>query len=196
MLILTSILVYNEYFHITKVICARNLQTVRKRKPKTWPQISSPGSEFWVRVLWFLIPSPGSWILDQRFQVLHPTPWFQDLRSGSWFQVRSVIITVWQNIIAKCNSRFFSIITKCDRKVITDVIGITKGDRKFLQREICVTKCDYKILHVLESVTIITKWDVTHALNNYWANRPDALNNILGILIRLDENQAALTRYI
>lgn len=88
------------------------------------------------------------------------------------------------------------VITKCDRKVIIDVIGITKRYRKFLQGEICVTKCDYKILHVLESVTIITKWDVTHALNNYWANRPDALNNILGILIRLDENQAALTRYI
>ena len=40
--------------------------------------------------------------------------------------------------------------TKCDRLLLQSPSGITKSDRLY-----------YKVRQVLQSVTIITKWDVT-----------------------------------
>ena len=46
---------------------------------------------------------------------------------------------------------------------------ITKCDRLLLQSASAITKCDrlyYKVRQVLQSVTVITKWDVTTQLDN------------------------------
>ena len=71
MLKIISILISNEYFHMTKCICARPVQTVCNITPKTWSQILGPGSGFLFLSLrfrsWILVP--GSWIMDSRFQV-------------------------------------------------------------------------------------------------------------------------------
>ena len=48
MLILISILIFNEYFLTTKIIHARNVQKVRNIKAKPWSQILCPGSGFLV----------------------------------------------------------------------------------------------------------------------------------------------------
>ena len=46
-------------------------------------------------------------------------------------------------------------ITKCDRLLLQSASGITKCDRLY-----------YKVRQVLQSVTVITKWDVTTQLDN------------------------------
>ena len=54
--------------------------------------------------------------------------------------------------------------TKHDRLLLQSVSGITKCDRLLLQSGSGITKCDklyYKVRQVLQSVTVITKWDVT-----------------------------------
>ena len=46
---------------------------------------------------------------------------------------------------------------------------ITKCDRLLLQSASAITKCDrlyYKVRQVLQSVTVVTKWDVTTQLDN------------------------------
>ena len=55
-------------------------------------------------------------------------------------------------------------ITKCDRLLLQSASGITKCDRLLLQIASGITKCDrlyYKVRQVLQSATVITKWDVT-----------------------------------
>ena len=55
-------------------------------------------------------------------------------------------------------------ITKCDRLLLQGASGITKCDRLSLQNASGITKCDtlyYKVPQVLQSMTVITKWDVT-----------------------------------
>ena len=42
-------------------------------------------------------------------------------------------------------------ITKCDRLLLQSASGITKCDRLY-----------YKVRQVLQSVTVVTKWDVKH----------------------------------
>ena len=54
--------------------------------------------------------------------------------------------------------------TKRDRLLLQSASGITKCDRLLLQSGSGITKCDklyYKVRQLLQSVTIITKWDVT-----------------------------------
>ena len=46
-------------------------------------------------------------------------------------------------------------ITKCDRLLLQSASGITKCDRLY-----------YKVRRVLQSVTVIAKWDVTTQLDN------------------------------
>ena len=46
-------------------------------------------------------------------------------------------------------------ITKCDRLLLQSASGITKCDRLY-----------YKVRQVLQSVTVVTKWDVTTQLDN------------------------------
>ena len=56
--------------------------------------------------------------------------------------------------------------TKCDRLLLQGASGITKCDRLLLQSAPGITKCDrlyYKVRQLLQSVTVITKWDVTQA---------------------------------
>ena len=60
---------------------------------------------------------------------------------------------------------FFDIFrpTKCGK---VSASGITKCDRLLLQSASGTTKCDrlyYKVRQVLQSVTVITKWDVTES---------------------------------
>ena len=55
-------------------------------------------------------------------------------------------------------------ITKCDKLLLQRASGITKCDRLLLQSASDITKCDrlyYKVRQVLQSATVITKWDVT-----------------------------------
>ena len=56
-------------------------------------------------------------------------------------------------------------ITKCDRLLLQSASGITKRGRLLLQSKSGITKCGrlyYKVRQVLQSVTAITKWDLTH----------------------------------
>ena len=58
-------------------------------------------------------------------------------------------------------------ITKFDRLLLQIASGITKCDRLLLQSASGITKCDrlyYKVRQVLQSVTVITKRDVTTCL--------------------------------
>ena len=58
-------------------------------------------------------------------------------------------------------------ITKCDRLLLQSASSITKCDRLLLQSVSGITKCDrlyYKVRQVLQSATVITKWDVTEYL--------------------------------
>ena len=55
-------------------------------------------------------------------------------------------------------------ITKHDTLLLQSSSGITKCDRLLLQSGSGITKCDklyYKVHQALQSVTVITKWDVT-----------------------------------
>ena len=55
-------------------------------------------------------------------------------------------------------------ITKRDRMLLQSASGITKCHRLLLQSGSGITKCDklyHKVHPVLQSVTIITKWDIT-----------------------------------
>ena len=54
-------------------------------------------------------------------------------------------------------------IKNCDRLLLQGASGITKRDRLLLQSASGITKCDrlyYKVRQVLQSATVITKWDV------------------------------------
>ena len=79
----------------------------------------------------------------------------------SYYKVRQ------SNFITKCDRLLLqsvSGITKCDRLLLQSASGITKCDRLLLQSGSGITKCDklyYKVRQLLQSVTIITKWDVT-----------------------------------
>ena len=58
-------------------------------------------------------------------------------------------------------------ITKYDRLLLQSVSDITNCDRLLLQSASGITKCDriyYKVRQVLQSATVITKWDVTKQL--------------------------------
>ena len=58
-------------------------------------------------------------------------------------------------------------ITKCDRLLLQSTSGIAKCDGLLLQSASGITKCDglyYKVCQVLQSATVITKWDVTLVL--------------------------------
>ena len=59
-------------------------------------------------------------------------------------------------------------IIKCDKLLLQNASGIAKCDRLLLQSASGVTKCDrvyYKVRQVLQSATVITKWDVTPLFN-------------------------------
>ena len=61
-------------------------------------------------------------------------------------------------------------ITKCDRLLLKSVWSITKCEKLLLQSASGITKCDrlyYKARQVLQSVTIITKSDVTEQLQSH-----------------------------
>ena len=79
----------------------------------------------------------------------------------SYYKVRQ------SNFITKCDRLLLqsaSGITKCDRLLLQSAPGITKCDRLLLQSASGITKCGrlyYKVRQVLQSVTVITKWDVT-----------------------------------
>ena len=70
------------------------------------------------------------------------------------------VIILLQNVTMKFRRLFWHIsyykvrqsnfITKCDRLLLQSVLGITKYDRLY-----------YKVRQVLQSVAVITKWDVT-----------------------------------
>ena len=62
-------------------------------------------------------------------------------------------------------------ITKCDRLLLQSASGITKCERLLLQSASGITKCDrpyYKVRQVLQSVTVIIKWDVTASHKWNW----------------------------
>ena len=55
-------------------------------------------------------------------------------------------------------------IKKCDKLLLQSASGITRCDRLSLQSVSGITKCDslyYKVRQVLQSVTVIKKWDAT-----------------------------------
>ena len=55
-------------------------------------------------------------------------------------------------------------VTKCDRLSLQSGSGITKCDRLVLQSASGITRCGriyYKVPQVLQSATVITRWDVT-----------------------------------
>ena len=54
------------------------------------------------------------------------------------------------DIISHCKVRQSNFITKCHRMLWKSASGITKCDRRY-----------YKVRQVLQSVTVITNWDVT-----------------------------------
>ena len=74
-----------------------------------------------------------------------------------------MIITLLQSVTMQFRRLFWHIsyykirqrnfITKCDRLLLQSVSGITKCDRLY-----------YKVRQVLQSETVITKWDVTNVL--------------------------------
>ena len=71
------------------------------------------------------------------------------------------------NFIANCDRLLLqnvSGITKCDRQLLQNVSGIIKCNRLLLQSASGISKCDrlyHKVRQVLQSVTVITKRDVT-----------------------------------
>ena len=71
MLKLSSISICHKYFYLSKIICARHVETVCNKKPKSWSQILGHGSMFLVLSLrsrsWFL--DPESWVLGSGFQI-------------------------------------------------------------------------------------------------------------------------------
>ena len=146
MLMLISILICSEYFHMTKIICARNVKTVSVSGLGFWYWIQSPESWYWIWSRRSYIVGPGSWIPS----------------SGYWVPVHSMAITkygkknqrkVWQvlqSLIA---------IAKFNVKVLVSVTGIPKYDRYCKVWQKSIVKCDryYKVWQ-----DVITKWDVTY----------------------------------
>ena len=66
--------------------------------------------------------------------------------------------------ISSCKVQKSNFITKCNRLLLKSESGITKCGRFLLQSAPGIAKCGtlyYKVLQVLQSVTVITKWDVT-----------------------------------
>ena len=55
----------------------------------------------------------------------------------------------------KTENSYYKVLTKCDRSLLQSASGITKCDRLF-----------YKVRQVLQSATVITKWDVTTVITN------------------------------
>ena len=56
-----------------------------------------------------------------------------------------------------------SFITKCDKLLLQSASGIPKCGRLLFQSAWGIRKCDrfyYKVRQVLQSVAVITKWDV------------------------------------
>ena len=135
MLILISILICNEYFHMTRIIHVRIVQTVCNIKLKPWSCISGPG--FWVLDCGFQILGLGSLI-----------PWFLDLRF--WVQgVRSRVLglgpfsnyyKVWQKALTKCDKKLLQSVTRSYYKVWQEVIS--KCDKKLLES---VTRSYWKV---------------------------------------------------
>ena len=62
----------NEYFHMTKIIRARNIQTVRKLKAKPWSHRSCPRSELLVLGFPSLIPDHRFCFVDFEPHLLGP----------------------------------------------------------------------------------------------------------------------------
>ena len=93
-----------------------------------------------------------SWIFDLGFQVL---------RAGLF----SSYYKVWPDIFTKrdTESQSVTVIRKCDRKSLQNVIDITRCDKYYNVRQKIITKCDKKLL---QSVICITKWGVTPVIRN------------------------------
>ena len=82
--------------------------------------------------------------------------------------------------VSYCNVQQNNFITKCDSSLSQSASGITKCDRLLLQSASGIIKCDRlycKVRQVLQSMTVITKWDVT-----VWANNSGWLNCYLSFM--------------
>ena len=86
-------------------------------------------------------------------------------------QLSKIIKVQSSSDITKCDRSLLqsaSGITKCDRSLLQSASGITKCDRLLLQSASgiqSVTGCYYKVRQILQSVTVLTKWDVTEESN-------------------------------
>ena len=127
------ILICNEYFYMTKIICARNIQTVFDIKPKLWLQIWYLGSGFSVKSVQTWITDIGFWVLDLETQARGFGFWI--LVSRSWVLLHSKVTT------------------KCDKNLLKSVPenywkDITNYERYY-------KKCDrnYKMWQLLQSET-------------------------------------------
>ena len=73
---------------------------------------------------------------------------------------------MWQLNYVGFFDRF--LIVNCNKVILLqNASGITKCDKLLLQKVAGIAKCDrlyYKVGQVLQSVKVITKWDVTHFL--------------------------------
>ena len=127
---------------MTKIIRARNVQTVRNIKSKPSSHILGPRSELLVLGLRSLIPGHRFCFVDLKSQALGPESWI--LVSRFW-------VVGPKSRVLGYRSWFFGsgsvIIRKCDKKLLKNVIGITKCDRKLLQSVTGITKCGncYKV---------------------------------------------------
>lgn len=146
MLILISILICNEYFHVAKIISARKVLTVCNIKPKAWSYIS--GLVVWVLGSGSSMLASLSWVLDLESQFVGSDSWSWFLDSRSWDKsLRSQFLglssfsdchKVWQNVITICDRYYQTLqLLQSDRKLC---------DRKFLQCLASITKRDKKII--------------------------------------------------
>ena len=69
MLMLISILICSEYFHMTKIICARNVKTASVSGLGFWYWIQSPEFQVLHPDTGSGVAGPTSWDLDLGFQV-------------------------------------------------------------------------------------------------------------------------------
>ena len=154
MLMFISMLIWREYFHMTKIIGARNVKTVRiwilglestVLDSRCWVLGSGFLSWFWCSIM-----DPGSWVLGLIFWVLGLVP-------------VSRYYKMWQKYISKCD-RYYKVWQLLQSateslyklwRVLQNATGITKCDRYYKVWKEVITKCDryYKVRQFLQSQT-------------------------------------------
>lgn len=171
MLILISILICNEYFHVAKIISARKILTVCNIKPKAWSYISGLG--VWVIGSGSSMLASLSWVLDLESQFVGSDSWSWFLDSRSWDKsLRSQALGL--SSFSDCHKVWQNVITICDRyyQALQLLQSATENYYNVWQALQSVIK------KLLESITTITTSDFKIALNSFWGWRYNSYNEI------------------